>query len=161
LITRILALSPSSRGLGYAVMEPPATLVDWGVKSVKGDKNTDCLRHVLTMMTLYHPDLLVLEDALSKGSRRSPRIQKLCEQIVTVARNSQADVRVIPREKVRQRFFEDGMGSKHELAQQLAARFPEELGTRLPPKRKPWMSEDTRMDIFEAVALALVGMNRR
>jgi hypothetical protein len=33
-------------------------------------------------------------------------------------------------------------------------RFPEELGHRLPPKRKPWMSEDYRMGIFDAVALA-------
>lgn len=137
-------------------MEPSATLVDWGVKSVKGDKNNDCLRHVLAMMTLYHPDLLVLEDVHCQGSRRSLRIQKLCQQIITVTRNSQAGVRVIPREKVRQLFFGDGRGSKHELAVLLAARFPEELGTRLPPKRKPWMSEDTRMDIFEAVALALV-----
>jgi hypothetical protein len=34
--------------------------------------------------------------------------------------------------------------------------FPDELSTRLPPKRKPWKSEDSRMDIFDAVALAVV-----
>jgi hypothetical protein len=38
----------------------------------------------------------------------------------------------------------------------IAKRFPEELGSRLPPERKPWMSEDSRMNIFDAVALALV-----
>jgi len=141
-------------------MEPPATLVDWGVKSVKGDKNAGSIRQVLAMMTLYKPDLLVLEDALCRGSRRSPRIQKLCTELVTVARNSQATVRIIPRAKVRQYFFEDGVGSKHALAALLAERFPEELGHRLPPKRKPWMSEDTRLDIFEAVALALVSATR-
>jgi len=53
-------------------------------------------------------------------------------------------------------FFADGQGTKHALAEILAARFPEELGCRLPPKRRPWMSEDYRMDIFDAVALALV-----
>ena len=33
-------------------------------------------------------------------------------------------------------------------------RFPE-LAPRLPRSRKPWMSEDYRMSIFDAVALAL------
>jgi hypothetical protein len=42
------------------------------------------------------------------------------------------------------------------LAEILATRFPEELAPRLPPKRKPWISEDYRMDIFDAVALAIV-----
>ncbi len=59
-------------------------------------------------------------------------------------------------EHVRQVFFADGQGTKHALAEILAKRFPEELGSRLPPKRRAWMSEDSRMDIFDAVALALL-----
>ncbi|MCX6925726.1 MAG: hypothetical protein NT154_21315, partial [Verrucomicrobia bacterium] len=47
-------------------------------------------------------------------------------------------------------------GTKHALAEIIAQRFPEELGFRVPPKRRPWMSEDFRMDIFDAVALALM-----
>jgi hypothetical protein len=46
-------------------------------------------------------------------------------------------------------------GTKQEMAEMLAGKFPDELASRLPPKRKPWKSEDSRMDIFEAVALAL------
>ena len=42
------------------------------------------------------------------------------------------------------------------MAEILAKRLPEELGFRLPPKRRAWMSEDYRMDIFDAVALALM-----
>ena len=41
------------------------------------------------------------------------------------------------------------------LAEMLAGKFPEELASRLPPKRRPWMSEDPRMDIFDAVGLAV------
>jgi len=37
----------------------------------------------------------------------------------------------------------------------LAKQFPDELASRLPPKRKTWESEDSRMDIFDAVALAV------
>jgi hypothetical protein len=37
----------------------------------------------------------------------------------------------------------------------LAECFPEELGLSLPPKRRPWMSEDSRTDMFIAVALVM------
>jgi hypothetical protein len=46
-------------------------------------------------------------------------------------------------------------GTKHVVAEVIAQRFPEELGFRLPPKRRAWMSEDSRIDIFDAAALAL------
>jgi hypothetical protein len=42
------------------------------------------------------------------------------------------------------------------MAEMLATQFPDELASRLPPKRKPWKSEDSRMDIFDAMALAVV-----
>jgi hypothetical protein len=51
--------------------------------------------------------------------------------------------------------------TKHAIAQILAKRFPEELGFLLPPKRRPWMSEDYRMDIFEAISLALAAYGKR
>ena len=64
-------------------------------------------------------------------------------------------VALFSREEVRRAFFTGGMGTKHALAEILAERFPEELGSRLSPKRRPWMSEDYCMSIFDAVALAL------
>jgi len=61
--------------------------------------------------------------------------------------------------RFRQRFppigaLRDEQATKHALAEHLASRFPEELGFRLPKKRRFWMSEDSRMDMFDAVALA-------
>jgi hypothetical protein len=38
----------------------------------------------------------------------------------------------------------------------IVKQFPDELAARLPPKRKPWKSEDSRMDIFDGLALAFV-----
>ena len=55
-------------------------------------------------------------------------------------------------------FIPDSQGTKHMLAEIIAKRFPEELGSRLPPKRKPWMSEDFRMNIFDAVAEVIVAI---
>jgi Holliday junction resolvasome RuvABC endonuclease subunit len=154
--SRILAIAPSTRGFGFAVLEGRETLVDWGVKTVKGDKNVQSLAKAEKLITHYQPGVLVLEDASAKNSRRSPRIRKLCRQIIKMAANRKVSVKLFSRDRVMKTFMTDGQGTKHALAEILAKRFPEELGSRLPPKRKPWMSEDSRMNIFDAVALALV-----
>jgi hypothetical protein len=57
---RILAIAPSTRGFGFAVLEGEASLVDWGVKTAKGDKNKQSLAKVEKLAYLscprYHDD---------------------------------------------------------------------------------------------------------
>lgn len=153
---RILAIAPSSRGFGFAVLEDQEKLVDWGVKSIKGNKNTGSIAKVEEMIAHYQSGVIVLEDHSAKPSRRSARIRALGKRIVAMAESSNLTVALFSREQVRRIFFSDSQGTKYALAEILAARFPDELGSRLPPKRRPWMSEDYRMDIFDAVALVLV-----
>jgi len=153
---RILAIAPSSRGFGFALFEGQGTLVDWGVKSVQGDKNAQCLAKVKDMIAHYQPGVVVLENTSVKNSRRSPRIRNLTRRIIALAASCNVGVRVFSRKQVRKDFFADGgEGTKYALAEKIAKRFPEELGFRLPPKRRAWESEDSRMDIFDAVAIAL------
>ena len=153
---RILSIAPSTRGFGFAVLEDRETLVDWGVKSVKGNKNARSLVKVEELIAHYRPGVIVLHDNSAKASRRSARIQALGQEIFSVASKRDIGVELFSRQQVRKIFFADGRGTKHALAEILAKRFPEELGFRLPPKRRAWMSEDYRMDIFDAVALVLV-----
>ena len=155
---RILGVSPSTRGFGFVVLDKPGTLVDWGVKSVKGDKNTQSLVKIKAMIAHYQPGVLVLQD--TKHSRRALRIRTLSKRIIALAATRKIKVALFSREQVMQEFFADGQGTKYALAELLAKRFPEELASRLPPKRRPWMSEDSRMDIFAAVALALTSRQR-
>jgi hypothetical protein len=96
---------------------------------------------------------MVLEDHSAKGSRRSSRIRVLGQQTSALASRHKVRVALLSREKVRRVFFEDGKGTKHALAKILAKRFQQELGFPLPPKRRPWMNEDYRMGIFDAVGL--------
>jgi Holliday junction resolvasome RuvABC endonuclease subunit len=153
---RILAIAPSTRGVGFVVLEGQETLVDWGVKTVKKDKNIRSLGKVKALIAHYQPGVLVLEDASAKGSRRSPRIRELIQQIIKLAATRNVGVKLFSRDQVMKVFITKGQGTKHALAEILAKRFPEQLGSHLPPKRKPWNSEDSRMNIFDAVALALV-----
>lgn len=150
--SRILAIAPSTRGFGFAVLEGESTLVDWGVKAVTGDKNKHCLAKLKELLAHYQPHVLVLED---HSSRRSARIRALHSRMVNTATQHPVKVRLLSRERVYQAFDVGEKGTKHALAELLAARFPQELGLRLPLKRRPWTSEDYRMGIFDAVALGL------
>src|SRR5437870_248846 len=153
---RILGIAPSTRGFGFALFEGLDVLVDWGVKSITGDKNVGSIMKVEEMIAHYRPDVIVLEDTSTKPFRRSARIRTLTKRIITLAKSRNFTVVLFSREQVRKAFFTEGQGTKHALAEILANKFPEELGFRLPPKRRPWMSEDYRMNIFDAVALALM-----
>lgn|GEM_PF-479109 len=157
---RILAIAPSTRGFGYAVLEGHKELVDWGVKSVTGDKNAGSMEKVEEMIAHYDPQVMVLEDALAKGSRRSARIQALTKRLIALAESRAVKVALFSQKQVRRVFFADGCGTKHALAEIIAKRFPEELGFRLPPRRRPWMSEDYRIAIFDATALAFAYLYR-
>lgn len=152
----VLAVAPSTRGFGFAVLEGGANLVDWGTKPAKGNKQLQFLEKLERLIAQYEPDVLVLEDVLAKGSWRAKRIQKLVRQIIKLGQCHRIEVVLLPRAQVRRCFFPDGGGTKHGVAEMIAAQFQDELGHCLPPRRRAWMSEDRRMDIFDAVALALV-----
>ena len=98
--------------------------------------------------------MIVVEDYAGKGSRRCRRVQGLINDISKLAAKKKIKVRSFSRVKVKQAFSESGASNKYEIAMAIAKRFPE-LAPRLPRFRKPWMSEDYRMSIFDAVAFGL------
>lgn len=151
---RILAVAPLSRGFGYAVMEPPDRLVACGNKAIRRDKNAGSLAWVKKFIRFYQPEVLVLPEVNGPHARRAVRIKLLHRKIVALAKESKLKVRLITGPQVRTQLLGSAKGTKFALATTLAAKFPEELASRLPPKRRPWMSEDPRMDIFDAVGLA-------
>jgi hypothetical protein len=152
---RVLGLAPSSYGCGFAVMEGKNVLVAWGVKTLKGgDKNARSLSNVANLIAQYEPNVIALENTKSPASRRSPRIQALIGEIAALAKEGGVIVKQFSRKQLSIAFLSDERGTKHALAAFLANRFPEELGPSLPAKRRLWESDDCRMDIFDAVALA-------
>lgn len=153
---RILAIAPLSRGLGYAVMEGPGDLVACGNKAVLRDKNAGALAWVNKFIQFYQPGVLVLPNVNAADTRRAARIKRLHRKIVALAKKHELKVRLLSVTRVRQQLLGDTKATKFAVAKTLAAKFPVELGPRLPPKRRPWLSEDPRMDIFDAVGLAVV-----
>ena len=151
---RILAIAPLSRGLGYAVMEGPDKLIACGNKAILRHKNAGALTWVKKFVQFYQPEVLVLPDVNAADTRRAARIKTLHRNIFTWAKQQPLKVRLITNTQVRLQLLDNKQGTKQAVAETLAAKFPVELGTRLPHKRRPWMSEDPRMDIFDAVGLA-------
>jgi len=151
---RVLAIDPSTRGFGFAVLEGPSRLIDWGVKETRSNKNTKSLKLIADLIERYQPTAIIVEDIAGKGSRRCRRVGELINAISKLASKREIRVRSFSRAKVKQVLSESGASTKHESAVAIAKRFPE-LAPRVPRFRKPWMSEDYRMSIFDAVALAL------
>lgn len=149
---RVLAVDPTTRGVAFALLEGPEILVDWGTRTAIKDKNAGALRHVGLLLERYRPDVLVVEDVSARGSRRRERIRKLVPEVREAARSRRLRVRSVPRTAVLRAFSEIGPTTKPWIAGAIASQFPE-LAQKLPRRRKPWMSEDERMNIFDAVAL--------
>jgi len=150
---RALAIDPSTRGFGFAILEGPNRLIDWGVKETKTDKQKRALESIAELIDFYQPAVLAVEDSSGKGSRRCGRVGRLIDRIEKLAVKNNVKVRRFSRLEVKKTFAEVGAKNKYEIALVIARRFPE-LQPRLPRFRKPWMSEDYRMSIFDAVAFA-------
>src|SRR6266511_3573381 len=82
---RVLAVDPSTRGFGFAVLEGPSRLIDWGVKETKTDKTRRSLKLIADLIEQYEPSNLVLENYAGKGSRRCERVAALIDEIRELA----------------------------------------------------------------------------
>jgi Holliday junction resolvasome RuvABC endonuclease subunit len=152
----VLAVYANTRGFAVVLFEGPLSPIDWGVKEMRGRrKHARALTRVNKLLDRYEPDVLVIQDTSPQGTQRARRITKLNGAIAQLS-----EARTIPlfrysRLHVLEAFRAYGMPNKHELAEIIAKHIPA-FERYVPPPRKPWMSEDARMGLFDAAALALV-----
>lgn len=157
---RVLAVDPGTRGFGYALFEGPGRLVDWGAKDIRKNKEQVALVKIEELLRRFEPDVLVVEDCAHVSSRRNRKFTLLIGRMLATARALGVEGRALPLAFVYRQFAKDGARNKQEIASALAQRFAA-LALRLPPKRKPWQSEDSRMSIFDAAALGHTYLARR
>lgn len=146
---RVLAIHPTQWGFAYAVLEGSDRLIGWGTFKVEDTERfvdrLDLLRE------RYKPQILVVEDL--RGTQRGERARQRIEDAVHRAGAWGISSARVARERVKV-LFPDTRGTKYEIASELAKLFPL-LRRRLPNKRKPWLPEDKRMGVFDAVSFAL------
>jgi RNase H-fold protein (predicted Holliday junction resolvase) len=68
---RILALDPTTKGFGYAILDLPLRLVAWGMAHVEGEKRSGAIFRFEALLDQFRPDAVVLEDTTAPGSRRT------------------------------------------------------------------------------------------
>ena len=152
--TLVLAIHPTARGFGFAVFEEPQSLVDWGSTTVRLNKNTSCLKKICSLINFYSPDVVIVEDCEDPGFRKSKSAKKLIQHILSEGQKRNIQTSKYSRSTIKGVFSQFHVTTRFQIAKKIVEWLPS-LQARLPPERKPWMSEDYRMGIFDAVALAL------
>lgn len=159
--SRVLAIDPIPRGMGFAILEGERCLVDWGMTDVRmKSKRRASLGRLVTLIDRYQPEVLVLEDWRRHDCRRSPRVRKLLYRCTVAAARRGLKVFPVSSAVLRRAFPDLDPFTKEAYARAIVTRFPE-LEAWLPPRRKPWMSEHHRTAIFDAVAFGLAYLARR
>lgn len=151
---RILAIDPMHRGVGFAVLERPVGLVDWGWREIRTDRHRATLRRVGELLDRFAPDVLVIEDYAAEGSRRGARVKRLARSLEKLSSEKRIEFCPVSPKTLKEAFAQMDASTKYEIACAIAQRFPE-LAHSLPPVRKPWMSEGGPMSMFDAAALAM------
>lgn len=149
-----LALDTTSEGFAFAVLQGSETLLDWACSEVSKKKSEAWRERVDKLLARYVPDLLVLPDV--EDSRRGRWAKRFTLDMESLAHERGIAVRRVSRREAQEMFADSGT-TKYEIAVAIASLFPE-LEPRLPRQRKPWMSEDKRMSIFDAMSFALVAL---
>ena len=150
---RVLSVDPCPAGFGFAVLEDPTRLVDWGVAEVWSKSPRAFLARFEALVDRYAPSLIVLENI--GNSARRKRAAQLTSMVVRYAASRHITVVRVQRDQVRKAF--GGNPTKHDVAVAIAAVFPE-LTSRLPSKRKLWESEKEQMNVFDALSFALTAL---
>jgi uncharacterized membrane protein len=151
-IPRILGIDPTITGFAYAVLGGPRVLIDWAALQMRSPKHATALERTALLIARFRPHLIAVED-VTGVTRRGERAKRLIRGVEMLAMMKGVKVRRVSRVQI-----ETVLGleeaTKYEIARVIAERFPE-LAPRLPRVRKPWMSEDERMNVFDAVGLAI------
>jgi hypothetical protein len=152
----VLSVYVSTRGVAFVLFESALSPYDWGVKEarVRG-KNRQCLTSIVAILDRNQPDILVLQDTSANGTRRAPRVTKLNADIAELGEGRGIPTYAYTRKDVCEAFEYLGAVNKQIIAEAIAKHIPA-FERYVPPPRKPWMSEDARMSLFDAAALGLV-----
>jgi hypothetical protein len=159
-LTRVLALDLHPRSFGYVVTESPKKLLDCGVRSHRRKGNSaDVLirKRLRPLLELWEPSFLVLRNGLSMTQRPRQRRDRILKRIATEAKNHKVVVRIL---KKKHGADQGKRLTKYENARLVAEHFSV-LRWKMPPKRKPWESEDYRMGMFTAAAAATAYLSNR
>jgi hypothetical protein len=154
---RIMAIDLRRSRFGYAVLDGPNALLEWGSGEIwpdgkqRGDLKNARLPSVLRVSS---PATVVVRKSQYRGSLNSPLKDRLLRQIKRDTDGFSIPVVMISQDQIRKAFHLPKRASKYRIASVVADKFPE-LHIKLPAERKAWEPELHRMIIFDTIAAGL------
>lgn len=154
--TRILALDPGTRELGYAAFEGDS-LVDYGVKAVRRQSLREAPlarfeRAIRTLLREKKPSILVLERNYFIRIKQNALLTIATAKIKAIAKRRGISTKEYHTRTIRRIVCKNGNSTKREVAQIICSRIPE-LRAYQGSNRK-WR-ERYYHNIFDAVACGL------
>jgi hypothetical protein len=149
---RYLGVDVRPRGFGFVVIESSSVL-DSGVRMCDECDDEECLGQRFTrILQAYIPAVMIL-----RIERHSLQPKKIAILNQLKKRAKQHDVEIVCKspKAIRKYFGFRDIHTKQEIAHAVAAVLPE-LAWKLPPRRRPWETENHRMSIFDAAAAVVV-----
>jgi RNase H-fold protein (predicted Holliday junction resolvase) len=156
---RILAIDLRAQRFGFAVLDGPKKLLDFGTKILERRREKDATAIVVqkkigSILNLYMPAIVIIKCVSGLHGSARLRNQQLLSSIRHEVRKQGLELIMLERSDIRRSFRQSGNESKHEIAVFIAEWFPE-VEWRLPPNRKNWQPEHHTMPIFDAISIGL------
>jgi hypothetical protein len=157
---RLLALEIRTKKLGFAVLESPTRLLDWGMRSF-GEEHPSfrvtVSDRIATLLAFHRPVAVVARLRKCQSPSANRRVRAILSAVREETKRHSIRFRVVNAQSVRDHFASSGPATKYDIARRLAAQFVELLW-RLPKQRKPYQSESPAMLVFDALATGLASL---
>ena len=147
-----MAIFLNARGFAYAAFQGHLAPVDWGMSDVRGKgKNARCLELVERTVRRVAPDLLILRSPGDKACFR--RLRRLTLEVEELANRLSIPVEKISRVQIDEAFSFLMPLSRYMIVEAIARNIPA-FEQYVALRRKLRQSEDHRMGLFDAAAMA-------
>lgn len=147
---KVLAIAVATGRVGYVFLDG-STLIDWKMSKKASQSVKEARKHAKKWIAFFKPDV-VLTERIAKHSRKGDHAKSITGAIAKVAEDAELLDVSVPRLQA--------FKNKYEEARELVLRFPE-LRPRLPKVRRIWEGEPYSTIYFEALALALLIIDRK
>lgn len=146
-----LALYPTPKAIGFAVMDTPEYICKSGYCYCLVTERRRYLRNIISFVLLHKPRVVILEEKMSRDQHRLPVMQSIFDDLETLIVKNNIKIKHYSRAAISSVF--EGQ-NKPEIAESIAIRFPGYI-QKLPRKRMDDETESPKMSEFDALSLAL------
>jgi hypothetical protein len=153
----LLGIAIRARWLGFAELATDGQLLDWGMifyQRKSGAELKSAKRRLENLLARTKPSSVMLVLSGARMNQRVAAVQSVTRALRAAASSRSIQVIDFSRTAIRAAFAPCNTKAKREIASLLARAFPE-IAWKLPPDRKIWAKEDSRMALFDALAGAV------